>query len=77
LSYYDEFEDYVENDSFKYYGFLLNSQPHGKGIRMNKSTGAIYTGIFNESKFIWGMVLELNPINVLCRYIGDYDKNFE
>lgn len=48
----------------------------GGGCLGNKPHGAIYEGIFKEGKFVWGMVLELNPKGELCRYIGGYNVQY-
>jgi hypothetical protein len=39
---------------------------------MKKPFGSIYEGVFNEGKFIYGLVLELNEKSLLQRYVGYY-----
>lgn len=41
---------------------------------MKYPTGAIYDGLWEEGRFKWGSVLELNPTNQLTRYIGRYNE---
>lgn len=46
-------------------GFTYNKLPHGLGIMMKKPQGAIYEGIFENGKFLYGLVLELNATQKL------------
>jgi hypothetical protein len=44
---------------------------------MRYPTGAIYMGLWNYGKFVWGMVLELNPKDELTCYKGSYNTDYD
>ena len=51
----------IESHSdYIYLGYTKNNNPYGMGRKMNRSTGAIYDGLFDNERFIYGRVLELN-----------------
>lgn len=57
-----------------YLGYWKDRLPHGAGTMHIPKTGAMYTGIFKEGKFIEGEVVELTSPKILQRYQGFYHK---
>ncbi|CAD8086222.1 unnamed protein product [Paramecium primaurelia] len=55
LSDYQKNRKKIENQIFEYGGYTLNNKAHGFGIMMKKQKGAIYEGIFDKGKFIYGI----------------------
>ncbi|CAD8178727.1 unnamed protein product [Paramecium octaurelia] len=77
LSDYQNNRKKIENQQFEYGGYTQNNQAHGFGVMMKKLKGAIYEGIFEKGKFIYGIVLELNNESRLQKYIGSYNPDYD
>ncbi|CAK87095.1 unnamed protein product (macronuclear) [Paramecium tetraurelia] len=77
LSDYQNNRKKIENQQFEYGGYTQNNQAHGFGIMMKRLKGAIYEGIFEKGKFIYGIALELNNESRLQKYIGSYNTDYD
>jgi len=44
---------------------------------MRYPKGGIYDGLFSNGVFSWGLVIEVNPDNILTLYTGPYNLQYE